>query len=99
MVSAAERLPRVHRAAGRRAQRRSAWVEGILGSLQGLPIDMVVAQAHGRVSAGLARTGAVVDAHGLWIGATALAHGLESLALDGDFDRIPGLRCADPAGS
>jgi len=99
VVSAAELLHGVHRAVGRRAQGRSAYVEGVLGTLQGLPIDMAVARAYGRVSAELARTGASVDANDLWIGATALAHGLEVLALDGDLDRIPGLRRAAPAGS
>jgi predicted nucleic acid-binding protein len=33
-----------------------------------------------------------VDANDLWIGATAVANGMQVLALDGDFDRIPGVR-------
>ena len=91
VVTAAELLHGVHRATGRRAQARSAFVEGILAAFAPLPVDLAVARAYGQASALLARSGGVVDSNDLWIGATAIASGMAVLALDGDFDRIPGI--------
>jgi len=91
VVTAAELLHGVHRATGRRAQARSAFVEGILGAFAALPVDVPVARAYGHASAILARSGTIVDSNDLWIGATAIASGMAVLALDGDFARIPGL--------
>lgn len=96
VVTAAELLHGVHRATGRRAQRRSAYVEGLMAEFPLIPIDMPVARAFARASAELARAGAKLDANDMWIGATAIAHGLKILALDGDFDRIPGVTCVRP---
>lgn len=93
-ISAAELLHGVHRATGRRAQARSAFVEGILNAFAPLPVDMPAARAYAHASAALAKSGATVDANDLWIGATAIAAGMEVLAIDGDFERIPGLRRA-----
>lgn len=94
VVTAAELLHGVHRAKGRRAQNRSAFVEGLLATFGTLPMDLPVARAYALASASLAQAGTPVDANDLWIGATAIAHGFEVLALDGDFDRIPGVRLA-----
>jgi len=94
VVTAAELLHGVHRATARRAQTRSAFVEGLLSGFGALAIDITVARAYARVSAELARRGRPIDANDLWIGATAIAHDLEVLALDGDFGRIPGVRTA-----
>ena len=91
VVTAAELLHGVHRATGRRAQARSAFVEGILAAFAPLPVDLPVARAYGQASALLAESGGVVDSNDLWIGATAIASGMAVLALDGDFDRIPGI--------
>jgi predicted nucleic acid-binding protein len=91
VISAAELLHCVHRATGRRAQTRSASVEALLTNTALLPIDLAVARAYSRMSSALARTGAPVDANDLWIGATAIAHGLRVWSLDGDFDRMPGV--------
>ena len=98
IVTAAELLHGVHRADDARATAREAYVEGLLDGLPTLPIDMRVARSYARVSARLAAKGTPVDANDLWIAATALAHDLEVLALDGDYDRIPGLRRAAPGG-
>lgn len=92
VVTAVELLRGVHRATGRRAQARSAFVEGILDAFAALPVDVPVARAYGHASAILARSGNIVDSNDLWIGATAIASGMAVLALDGDFARIPGLR-------
>ena len=99
VVTAAELLHGVHRATGRRAGARAAYVEAMLGELAVLPIDLTVARAYARASAEIARAGTPVDANDLWIGATAIAHGLGVLALDGDFDRIPGVTRVSAARS
>lgn len=92
VVTGGELLHGVHRASGRRAQARSSFVEGLLASLDPIPIDLLVARAYGRASAELARAGSPVDANDLWIASTAIAHGFQLLAFDGDFDRIPGVQ-------
>ncbi|MPZ64249.1 MAG: PIN domain-containing protein [Pseudonocardiaceae bacterium] len=92
VVTAAELLHGVHRASGRREQDRSAFVEGLLAGFGTVPLDLTIARAYARISAELAAAGTPVDANDLWIAATAVARGLEVLALDGDFDRIPGVR-------
>lgn len=92
VVTAAELLHGVHRASGAIAAQRSAFVEGLLAGFGMMPIDLIVGRAHATASAELARRGTPVDANDLWIAATAIAHGLEVLALDGDFGRIPGVR-------
>jgi len=94
VVTVAELLHGVHRATGPVAQRRAAFVEGLLGGFGALPIDLPVCRAHAMASAELAALGTPVDANDLWIGATAIAHGFEVLALEGDFDSIPGVRLA-----
>lgn len=96
VVTAAELLHGVHRATGKRAQTRSAYVEGLITNFALIPIDVPVARAFARASAALARAGTSIDANDMWIGATAIAHGLEVLALDGDFDRIPGVTRIQP---
>ena len=94
VITAAELIHGVHLTDGARAQQRSAFVEKLLAAFSALPVDLFVARAYGRLSAALAVAGASVNSNDLWIGATAIAHGLEVLALDGDFDRIPGVRRA-----
>lgn len=91
VVTAAELLHGVHRATDAIAVQRSAFVEGLLGGFGTVPVDLLVARAYAAASAELAKRGTPVDANDLWIAATAIAHGLDLLALDGDFDRIPGV--------
>ncbi|MHB8312161.1 MAG: PIN domain-containing protein [Candidatus Dormibacteria bacterium] len=93
-MTAAELIHGVHLADGARAQQRSALVEKLLAALSALPVDLLVARASGRLSAALAAAGASVNSSNVWIGAPAIARGLEVLALDGAFDRIPGVRRA-----
>lgn len=92
VVTLAEMLVGVHRATGRRAQERSARVEGLLGYYEPLKITETVARAYALASAELAQQGTPMDANDLWIGATAIAGGLTVATLGGDFDRIPGVR-------
>lgn len=73
-------------------QARAAFVEGLLASFEPIPIDLLVARTYARAATELAGVGKPVDANDLWIAATAIALGFDLLALDGDFDRIPGVQ-------
>ena len=59
---------------------------------------MRVARSFARTCATLAAAGTPVDSNDLWIASTALAYDLELMALERDYDRIPGLRRASIAG-
>lgn len=96
VVTFAELLVGVHRASGRRAQERSARVEGLLAHYEPVEITEAVARAYALASAELGRRGTPVDANDLWIGATAIAGGFTVATLDGDFNRIPGVRTLPP---
>lgn len=92
VVTAAELLHGVHRASGKRARARSAYVESLLARFDPIPISVPIARAYAAASAELARRGTPVDPNDLWIGATAIAENLRVVAMDGDFDRIPGVK-------
>jgi predicted nucleic acid-binding protein len=97
VVTASELLHGVHRARdpGVRA-RRSAFVEGVLGSLPLLPIEIATARLHARLWADLAAQGTPVGAHDLWLAASCLAHGLKLVTTNQrEFRRIPGLEVED----
>ena len=93
VITVSELLHGVHRARGAQRSRRSAFVEHLLAELQAIPITETVARVHADVWARLAARGHLIGAHGLWIAATALAHGLGLATGNADeFQRIPGLR-------
>lgn len=97
VITASELLHGVHRAGdpGRRA-RRSAFVEGILGTLPILPIEMATARMHARLWADMAAEGRSIGPHDLWIAAACLAHGLDLVTSNlREFRRVPGLRVED----
>ncbi len=97
VVTASELLHGVHRAKepGMRA-RRSAFVEGILGSLPLLPIEIATARMHSRLWADLAAAGQLIGAHDLWIAASCLSHGLTLVTCNvREFRRVPGLEVED----
>ena len=57
-----------------------------------LPIDTEVARVHADIWASLEASGEVIDAHDLWIAATALTHGMELATVNRQhFERVPGL--------
>lgn len=95
-ITVSELLHGVHRATDERIRvRREAFVEHLLASIEALPVTMAVARAHASVWASLERKGTLIGAHDLWIGATALAHGMRvATANPGEFERIPGLTVA-----
>ena len=92
-ITVSELLHGVHRATDEHVRvRREAFVEHLLASIEALPVTMAVARTHAGVWAGLERKGTPIGAHDLWIGATALAHGMSiATANPGEFERIPGL--------
>jgi predicted nucleic acid-binding protein len=94
VVTAAELLHGVHRAAPARAGARTAYVEGLLERVPAVPVDLRIARTYARLSATLESTGQRIKMNDLWIAATALAHNFRLMALDHDFDRVPELRRA-----
>ena len=93
VITVSERLHGTHRANGRvQRARRRAFVEGVIGAFPLLPIDLMTARAHAELGAELAGRGASIGTHDLWIGATAIARGLELVTLNArTFERVPGL--------
>jgi tRNA(fMet)-specific endonuclease VapC len=93
VITVSELLRGVHRATGARRARRSAFVEHLLAGLRAIPITDSVARVHADLWAQLSASGEPIGAHDLWIGATAVAHGLAVATGNvADFRRIPGLR-------
>lgn len=99
VITVSELLHGVHRATGARRARRNAFVEHLLAGIRAIPITDLVARVHAGIWAQLAEAGNVIDAHDLWIAATALTHGL-ALATGNaaEFTRVPGLRVIAASG-
>lgn len=97
MITVSDLLHGVHRATGARRARGRAFVEHVLAGFEPIPIAEPVARVHAEIWADLTARGVAVGAHDLWIGATALAHGMGiATRNEGDFGRIPGLRVLAP---
>lgn len=94
VVTVSELLVGVHRANTEdRRQRRAAFVEAVLSSVETLDITAAVARTHAELCAYLAGAGQMIGAHDLFIAATARFHN-HSLLTDNanEFSRVPGLR-------
>jgi len=93
VMIASELLIGVHRAdTDERRQRRSAFVEAVVGAVDVLDFDMASARKHAEIYAQLAQKGQMIGAHDLIIAATALHHRLSLLTDNVDeFARVPGL--------
>ena len=93
VVTASELLHGVHRvAAGARAAKAEAFVEGLLALLPVLGFDIDEARAHARLSADLQARGVTVGAHDLLIAATAIANDYRIMTRDvRSFPKIRGL--------
>jgi predicted nucleic acid-binding protein len=93
-VTASELLHGVHKAPTPSVRdRRSAFVEMILGSMPVIPFDLAVARLHAQLDAELEARGEKIGAHDLMIGATALLSGHSVVTRDmRSFPRIPGLK-------
>jgi tRNA(fMet)-specific endonuclease VapC len=93
VVTVSELLHGVHRAPVEQRAARQAAVEAVLERFAALPITIAEARVHARLAAELSSSGKTVGSHDLWIGATALAHGLGVMTRNPrDFARIPELR-------
>jgi len=93
VITVSELVHGVHRADGANRVRRRASVDEILDQFNVVDITERVAQVHAEVWSELERAGAIVGDHDMWIGATALTHGLGVITRNArDFARIPGLR-------
>ena len=97
VITASELLHGVHRAGDRAVRaRRSAFVEGVLGSFPLLPIEIATARMHARLWADLGAQGQLIGAHDLWIAAACLSHGLALVTSNlREFRRVPGLDLED----
>ncbi len=93
VITVSELLHGVHRATGMQSIRRRAFVEHLLSGMRAIEITERIARVHADAWAQLARNGELIGAHGLWIAATALAHGM-GLATGNaaEFKRVPALR-------
>jgi tRNA(fMet)-specific endonuclease VapC len=93
VITVSELLHGVHRTTGDRRARRRAFVEHLLAGVRPIPITEPVARVHAELWAELTDRGHLIGAHDLWIGATAVAHGLGVATRNvADFGRVPGLR-------
>jgi tRNA(fMet)-specific endonuclease VapC len=93
VITVSELLHGVRRGSGPRRIVRQATVTGILGEFPIVDVTTSIARVHSEIWAALEAKGTLVAAHDLWIGASAVTHGLGVLTRDvGDFARIPGLR-------
>lgn len=93
MITVSELLHAVNRAQGAIRARRRAFVEHVLAGIEAIAITEPVARVHADVWAELSARGQAIGAHDLWIGATALAHGLGVATNNSThFQRIDGLR-------
>ena len=97
VVTASELLHGVHRAKDPVARaRRAAFVEGVLGNMPLLPVEIATARMHARLWADLAEEGRVIGAHDLWLAATCLTHDLRMATGNvREFRRVPALEVED----
>jgi tRNA(fMet)-specific endonuclease VapC len=72
--------------------RRQVFVERVLGAFEPISITLEIARVHAEIDARLVEAGKSIDAHDLWIAATAIMHGLTVLTRNTrHFERVPGL--------
>ena len=97
VVTASELLHGVHRANDPVTRaRRTAFVEGVLGSMPLLPVEIATARMHARLWADLAEEGRLIGAHDLWLAAACLTHDLRLATADvREFKRVPALVVED----
>ena len=82
--------------AGKRRDRRKAFVEGVLRLLPAIPFDLDVARVHARLWASLEARGEMIGAHDLLIAATCVEADDALATLNrSEFSRVPGLKLVD----
>lgn len=93
VISVSELLQGVHRASDDHRVRRRMLVDRLIRNFPPHPIDVEVARVHSELWAQMGSADSLIDAHDLWIAATALSHDLAVLTLNArDFAKVPGLR-------
>ena len=94
VITVSELLIGVHRAnTEERRQRRSEFVEAIIGGIPALELTTAIARLHAEIHADLVKKGQTIGAHDLIIAATARYHDFALLTDNVDeFSRAPGLR-------
>ena len=97
VVTASELLHSVHRAKDPVTRaRRTAFVEGVLGSMPLFPVEIATARMHARLWADLVEEGRLIGAHDLWLAAACLTHDLRlATANVREFGRVPALEVED----
>jgi predicted nucleic acid-binding protein len=92
-ITASELLVGAYRAnTSERRDRREAFVDSIIESLDVLNFNLEVARVHARLSAELTATGQRIGDHDLIIAATALAYEYDVVTSNvREFERVPGL--------
>jgi tRNA(fMet)-specific endonuclease VapC len=92
-ITVSELMHGVHRADSEaRRLSRQAFVERLLSRIEPIPVTEHVARIHAEIWARTEASGQVIGAHDLWIGATALSHGMALATRNRrDFERVPGL--------
>ena len=97
-ITASELLHGVHRATDANvAEKRSRFVEYILGLFPILSFDLETARVHAGLWAALQRSGQAIGAHDLMIAATAQTAGYGVItANSAEFQRVPGLTVINP---
>jgi tRNA(fMet)-specific endonuclease VapC len=93
VVTVSELLHGVHRAVDPLHRlRRQAFTEHVLAVFEPASITLEIARVHAEIDARLADIGKSIDAHDLWIAATALMHGVTVATRNArHFERVPGL--------
>jgi tRNA(fMet)-specific endonuclease VapC len=93
VITVSELLHGTHRATPPHRTVRRAGVDRVLSEFPVIDVTLPVAQVHAEIWAALEQQGTPVGGNDLWIGATAIAHGLGVLTRNArEFARIPGLR-------
>jgi tRNA(fMet)-specific endonuclease VapC len=98
VITVSELLHGVNRAQGAIRARRRAFVEHVLAGMEAIPITEPVARVQAEIWSDLTERGQPIGAHDLWIGATAVAHGLGVATRNAaHFERVRGLRVVAPS--
>lgn len=96
VVTVSELLHGLHRAnTPSIRERRSRFIQGLLGLIPLMQIDLEIAEEHARIWAHLAMKGNMIGMNDAWLAATCLANDL-AIATSNvrEFERVPDLRIA-----
>ena len=79
-----------------RRDKRQRFVQAVISSVSGLPVDFRIAETHAQIVASLSQAGMAIGPHDNWIAATAVTHDYDLLTTNAiEFRRVPHLRVID----